>query len=696
MTMFRYGNQDVTARWKSGLLGMVLVVGGVGVAHGSDPFMKPTAEELSMKSLPGYPGAAAVVLYREETDRDDIHSVQHYERLKILTEEGKKYANVELRFLNYFSDQADMGNSLSVESIVGRTIHADGTIIPFTGKPYLKTVEKVGGVKIQERVFTLPDVEVGSIIEYRYAERSENFFEAPEWFLQGNLFIKSMHYTWYPTTHVLQNEEGKLINAISWYPILPPGAKVDRREMPAGNMDGAGGGTRQVYEVVVKDVPPMVHEEFMPPVNSFTYRVLFSFTPYHSQQEFWTSEGKLWSKHAEAFMNGGGALQEATAKATAGATTPDEKLQKIYAAVMALENTAYSREHEKREDQAAGVGKTSTVSDVLAHGRGTPRQMTELFIAMARAAGMKAYLGAVPDREERLFTPGWMRFSQLDSPVAIVTVDGKERFFDPGERYCAYGRLQWEHTWVQGLRQTDNGGTGFFQTPGDGQQVNHSSRVANLKLDSHDEVTGKIDVTYFGAEALRWRQRALRGDEESTRHSLRTTMEQMLPKSMEVKVSSIDGLTDYEKPLAIHYAVSGTLGTPTGKRTTLPVDIFQVNASATFPHDKREMPVYFPFPAATQDAVRINIDPALAIEAVPETAKMGIPNRAVYKMDVQQGPNFFTARRDYVFGDVIVPTAEYDQLRTFYSQFEAKDQESVVLKAASATTASAANPGSGK
>lgn len=42
-----------------------------------------------MTSLPGYPGAAAVVLFKSQDTRDNLHVVQFYERLKILTEEGK-------------------------------------------------------------------------------------------------------------------------------------------------------------------------------------------------------------------------------------------------------------------------------------------------------------------------------------------------------------------------------------------------------------------------------------------------------------------------------------------------------------------------------------------------------------------------------------------------------------------------------
>ncbi len=655
-------------------------------AHAADQFMKPTAEELSMTSVPGFPGAAAVVLYREEVDQDDLHSVQHYERVKILTEEGKKYANVELRFLSFYDDSEGRGDSRALESIMGRTIHADGTIIPFTGKPYLKTVEKSGGVSLRERVFTLPDVQVGSIIEYRYADRSENYYDAPRWYLQGDLYVKSAHYMWTPTTHLLQNEDGKMINSIAWYPILPATAKVDAREIP-----DPSAGTRHQYELTVKDIPPLQHEEYMPPVNSYSYRLLFSFTPYRTRPEFWTSEGKSWSKHAESFMNGGGGVQEATAQIIQGATTQDEKLRQIYAAVMKLENTDYSRQRELREDKAAGMGKTANVKDVLQHARGDAWQLTQLFVAMARAAGMKAYLARVADRQDHLFTDAWMNMNQLDSPLAIVTVDGKEKFFDPGERYCGYGHLAWQHTWVKGLRQTESG-TDFLSTPGDGYDMNRANRVANLKLDAHGEVSGKIDLTFTGASALRWRQAALTGDEESTRKEMREHLEAMVPKSMEVKVASIEGLKEYEKPLMVRYEVSGTLGTPTGKRVMLPVDLFEANAAATFPHEKRELPVYFHYPLTVQDAIKIVVAPNLTIEAIPEASKSTLPNQGLYNLTVEQGPNYFVSRRSFVFNDVLVKTDDYKNLRGFYSQVETKDQESVVLKAAPAETASVAEP----
>ncbi len=660
-----------------------------GSAAASDSFLPPTREELAMKSVPGYPGAPAVILYREEITTDSRQSVQHYERIKILTEEGKRYANVELQFASRTGDGWEMGDSLMVENIIGRTVEADGRVVPFTGKPYLKMIEKGDGFKFQEKVFTLPEVEVSSIIEYRYSTHYDHYVLSPTWMIQDDLFLKQGHFVWYPSNEELSDSEGNRITTISWFPLLPPGSKIEHRDLPGG-IGGGGMGANQEYELRVKDVPPKVKEEYMPPIQSYTYRVLFSFTPYSTGQEYWAHSGKTWSKNVNKFSDPNSDLRAATEKITAGTSTPEEKLKKIYAAVMNLENTRFTRDHDRREDKAAGMGQVRTAADVLTHGRGTPTELTELFVGMARAAGLPAYAMMVPDRAEELFIQDWLSFRQFDDMLAIVTVNGKEQYFDPGSRYTPFGELAWQHTYVQGLRQIE-GGAKFDQTPGPVLKTNRTTRVANLTMDAQGAVTGKIDMTYSGTAALRWRQLALRGDEEEVRREMRSSLERTLPKSLEIEIASVKGLPEYEQPLAVSYQVKGSLGTATGKRVLLPTDVFLADEKATFPHEKRETAVYFEYPHVVQDAVRINFPNTFAVEAVPSAAKLSIPDTASYTMSTAAASTSVTTRRDFAFGTIIIPLKEYGGLRSFYSQMESKDQESIVLKSAGTTTASATN-----
>src|ERR1700753_3279753 len=150
----------------------------------------PTSEELSMTSQPQVPGAAAVYLFRQEMTDDKLHMYSIYTRLKVLTERGKEYANVELQFA-----KGREGMGFTVDNIEGRTIHPDGTIIPFTGKPYEKLIEKPQGGQVMAKVFTMPDVEVGSIIEYRYKLRyDDHIYRAPDWSAQSSFWTGKGHH----------------------------------------------------------------------------------------------------------------------------------------------------------------------------------------------------------------------------------------------------------------------------------------------------------------------------------------------------------------------------------------------------------------------------------------------------------------------------------------------------------------------
>jgi hypothetical protein len=298
----------------------------------------------------------------------------------------------------------------------------------------------------------------------------------------------------------------------------------------------------------------------------------------------------------------------------------------------------------------------------------------------------------VPNRNNHIFTPMWLNTRQFANTIAIVNVDGKDKFFGPGERYMPYGHLEWEYTFVEGMRQTDNG-TDFAMTPGDSYKDIKTARVANLTMTEDGKVRGTISMSYEGQTAVRWRQRALTGDEESLRHGLRTALEQSLPKTLEVKVESIENLKDYEKPLIVKFDAKGTLGTPTGKRLVLPVDLFEAEERAPFSQEKRDIPVYFHYPETINDALRINLPATMTVEAVPAESKLGMPNLAAYTLTSVVAPTSVTVRRSFLFGGIIVLAKEYPTLRTFYSQFQAKDQESIVLKVAPAATASVTPPG---
>ena len=656
-----------------GCLSFFVVAGGMAKAQ---QWTVPTPEELSMTSIPQVPGASAVYLFREEKTEDHLHMYSVYERIKILAEGGKERANVELKY------QSGGSMGYSVSDIAGRTIHPDGTIIPFTGKPYERMVMKAQGFKAKAKVFTLPDVTVGSIIEYRYKLRWEdNMYSAPNWIVQNDLYLRKAHFYWRPTDRVLTTEDGRNVStSVAWTPILPVGTQVKNISVPGASI-GTNGEGSTIIELDVHNIPPSPVEEYMPPVSSLSYRVMFYYSPYRTTEEYWKNEGKHWSKVNDHFIGPGSAVRGATQQVVAGANTQEEKLKKIYAAVEELENSDYTREHSRVEDKAEGLSSLRTTDDIWTRKRGSSDQITALFVAMARAAGMKAYLMAVTNRDRSIFLQNYLSLYQLDDDVAVVNVDGKDKFFDPGSRYCPFGHMAWKHTDTAGLRQTD-GGTILAGTPTESYVDSVVTRVANLKMDETGSVTGKVELKFIGAPALTWRHKALLDDKETVEREMKESVEHMLPGGMEVKLISIDKLTDYESPLAATLEVKGPIGSPTGKRLLVPGDIFEMNTKATFAHEKRAMSVWFPYRYSARDAVRINFPSSFQVESVPPDADAKLPKMAVYNLKATPDATGVTIRRNLYLAEILYKPEEYPDLRKFYNQFEAKDQEPVVLKVA--------------
>jgi hypothetical protein len=138
-------------------------------------------EDLRMTDLAQQKGAPAVVLLREEVadDLNNNHSV--YMRIKVLNEKGKRYADVEIPYSR---------RQFRIDGVSGRTVHADGSIVTFSGKVFDKVVVKGKRgrgeeIRVHVKSFTLPDVQVGSILDFRYALRYDDHSAfAPEWLVQ--------------------------------------------------------------------------------------------------------------------------------------------------------------------------------------------------------------------------------------------------------------------------------------------------------------------------------------------------------------------------------------------------------------------------------------------------------------------------------------------------------------------------------
>ncbi|MGC2545044.1 MAG: transglutaminase-like domain-containing protein, partial [Silvibacterium sp.] len=463
--------------------------------------------------------------------------------------------------------------------------------------------------------------------------------------------------------------------------ILPPGVNVRQGQ------DG--------YDLTVENIPEVPNEDYLPPFGSLTYRLVFYYSPFRTSAEYWKTEGKYWSKDFDRFANPSGKIRDAVNGMVAPGDNDEQKAKKIYAAVMKLENTSFTREHSSEENKAEGL-KVKNAEDIWAQQRGDDDEITRLFVAMARAAGLKADGAAVANRDDSVFLQSFLSWNQLDDELAIVSIGGKEVYLDPGQRYCEFGQLHWKHTFAGGVRQKDNG-TELFTTPGPTYKDNSVDRVALLTLTSGGQVDGLIHETMTGSEALRWRQAALLGDETAVKKEFEEDLQRSMPPGVQVKTNHFVGLTDISTPLMAIVNVSGTLGTQTGKRVFMPAVFFEGGNAPLFAKTQRDDPVDLHYPYMVHDDFRLTLPANMTIANLPPGGDVQfIPFGDYLVKFVSQG-NVIAYGRLFRLGNAFYKASEYPALRDFYQKMSAKDQQQVVLQLspipAATTTATAAGKG---
>ena len=344
-------------------------------------FQPPNPDELKMTSDPKAPGAAAVYLEINEDANDPIHYESYYARIKVLTEKGKELATVSLPYRN---------KMFKIDAIQGRTIHADGTILPLTVKPEDLLISKVGESQINKKVFTLPSAEVGSILEYKYILRyDDNNYSSPWWDVQLPFFVHKAHYQFTPfkaflpgtqneTSSYLTDENGDTVNTLIWWGRLPAGTTVT--QVPASGR----------YTLDVTDVPPEPDEQFMPPIENMLYVVRFYYKSSSTASQFWVDAGKRWVKQVDHFAEPSGAIRAAAAGIVAPTDAPLDKAKKLYAAVQALDNTDYSRKKSESEMKQLNIKSAKTAEDTWKQKSGDSEDIAMLYLALLRGAGLTA------------------------------------------------------------------------------------------------------------------------------------------------------------------------------------------------------------------------------------------------------------------------------------------------------------------
>jgi hypothetical protein len=651
----------------------ILLVGITSVkpAQARVGFQPVSPEELKMTGDPKAPGAPAIVLYRE-VDRDDFGTTSHggisiavndhnrsednYYRIKILNEEGRKYGNVEIPILNFVG---------SVGAVNARTIRPDGSIATFDGQVLEKVIYKNKDFHYTAKTFVLPDVQPGCIIEYYYTVYfNERGIYFSNWVVSDQLFTKHAKFSLRP----YKSDYFPL--SYRWTERLPAGT-ASTKEGPDG-----------IVRLDVDNIGAFQPEEYMPPESELKARVdfIYSYDPFEMDpNKYWKKVGKKRNEQMESFIGKRGAMEQAVGQIVSAGDTPEVKLQKIYTRVQQLHNTTYEPQKTEQEEKRENKKTDENADDIWKRGYGTGQQIAQLYLALARAAGIEANCVLISERSNYFFNPQSMESNRFDASIVVAKLNGKDVFIDPGVPFAPFGLLSWEKTGVQGLKLDKDGGS-FVQTPLPESSASHIERKGNLKLSDNGDLEGKITVTYTGLESLQRRMEERNGDDTTKKKFLEDEMKSYIPVAAEIELSNKPDWTSPAVPLVAEFSVKVPGWAVTaGRRILLPIGLFSGEQKHLFASAQRVYPVYFEFLSQNLDDVTIEFPSNWQVASIPKPLNQDL-HVVGYAVSAENDKSTLHLKRKLDINILQLDTKYYSPLRSFFQGVRTGDEQQIVLQ----------------
>jgi hypothetical protein len=621
------------------------------LARAGEDWLPITPDEVKMTSEPKAAGAPAIYLYRQ-VDRDDVEFREYnYARIKIFTEEGRKYADIEIPFVKGAED---------IKNIQARTIHPDGSIVNFDGKVYEKVIVKARNVKFLAKTFTMPDVQPGSIIEYRYTRLTpEGWIYDSRWLLSEDLFTKHAKFS------LRQNSAYAL--QWNWPRGLPPGTNPPVMD-------------HRVVRLETQDIPAFQIEDYMPPQNEMKFRVDFMYTLDQERDPdiFWREQAKRRYRGIDFFTGRRKAMELAVEQTVSPTDTPEEKLRKIYARCQKVRNTTFEREKSQQERNREKLKAVYNVEDVWKLGYGDGWDIDWLFLAMTRVAGFDASPVLIATRDKHFFNPKLMNPHDLNTNVVLVKLDGKELYFDPGIAFAPYGVLPWEETGVQGISLDKDGGTWVVTTVSD-PALSGVQRDAELQLDDSGTLEGKVTVTYKGLSALGRRIDENEEDAAERKKFLEDELKEFVPVPIEAELTNQPDWNSSSNTLAAEFHVKvPNWASAAGRRTLLPAELFGAGEKHVFDSANRVHPIYAHY--AYTDADNVIITPPSGWQAsnLPQPQHADV-KACAYDLTAENKNGTIRISRRLMVNLGLVGTKYYAVLRNFYQTVRTGDEQQIVL-----------------
>ena len=577
-------------------------------------------------------------------------------QIKIYTQQGFERANVEVPY--YLKDNY---NAEMVRDIEGATYNIENGVIAHREISKKDVYEVDINEHWKQKVFALPNVKKGSVIEYKYTVISPFYVNLRDWVFQHNIPAQWSEYQ-------------VRIPGFFDYQMLRQGfLEFDKEETSvSGLAQQLGPYTYKNAEFywALKDVPPFRNEKFITTPDDYVSKIEFQLRrvnfPGRQESNFMSTWDELireMLRDTDFGRNYGKSTsehKEIVAMLTAGQSHQLEKAKVLYNYLHT--RVKWNGEMRRQPDVQA--------KRLLEEGVGNCTDINLLFVNFLNLAGIEAKPVLLSTRENGKIFMDYPFLYKFNYTIVTAKIDGKEYLLDATDPYLPFGMIPPLCLNGYGLVVNDEQGL-WIRLESTGMY--YQSTQAVMAFDSvQQSFVADITQRYDGFAAFQHRKTLY--DKGNTKADNLVTAH-----AHSIKVENKE---DVNAPLLIAYETALEDGQLSDLRY-IPVIMVDAVKENPFKTPQRYFPVDFNFPRVYQYKLSLIIPEGYTVEELPEQVMQALEDNSVQFTFMAQHNE--ESRNVQVFSKIAINQSQvsvnqYPSLQQLYDTIVDKHAGVVVLR----------------
>ena len=628
-------------------------------ARAATNWLEPTPEERAAKASAIDPDAGAEVLYRlKQVDDSNINNAvtEEYVRIKIYNENGvSALSKIEIPY---------NPKTEKIKDLAARVIKPGGSKTELDKKAfYDREVVKDDSTRTRVRMisFSLPAMEPGAIVEYRFRRASKTNIFAVRFDLMGNMPVRNASFQFRPVRFAPG------YTTKSFFHLCSP----SRQRRAAG-----------FYCYEVNNMKAAVDEPLMPPDDDVRPWMVFYPAESVSRADFWNEVADALAATADACIKKGNTLaRDTAAQITRGAAPGRAQAAALNDFCRAQILNIDTDPTPGPPDPKLNTKDPRTPDDVLKTKKARTQEIQILFVALARSLGLDARPVVCSRRSDGKFSPALHMASCMPDNIVAVRLGDQWQFYDPAHREVDTGMLFWDNEGQESLIP-DPDGSLWETTPVSPPEKSREKRTAHLQIDGDGALSGDMRIEMTGHGACAARLRYMTETQAAIEGKARDRLRKRLPNA-EISDVTASGSADVLKPFVLACKVRvPNYAETSGQRMFVQPGFFTKGEDPMFTAATRAHDICFPYADTEEDEVTIKVPDGYSIEAgsAPESVKQADWGSYTVTLGLKPKSHTLVYTRAFAYSKLQQSAADYDQIKKLFDFLHAQDTHVLTLK----------------